>query len=126
MPSVPKQSDRRHYLRVRVDFPAILTFGETRFHCRALDLSEFGVLVGPAHPHLVGQVVGVKFIFEPPRPALFLSGFVAFLSSEGLGIRFRNVSTDQACSLRSYVQACGLGVLKGWPGKTRQTETGAQ
>jgi PilZ domain len=114
MQDEPIQSRQRPSSRVVVDFSAILTVDGRRFQCRALQLSEFGILLEPPYPDLVGRDIHVKLILESPHPPLFLPGIVAFASKEGLEIRFKNIPPDQRFSLRSYVNACGIGILKGW------------
>ena len=112
MENAPWQSQTKRFPRVSVDFPVIVLFEEKRFRCQALQLSEFGIFLAPTYRDLVGKSVRIKLILESPIPSLFLSAIVAYATIDGLGIRFKKISLDQQLSLRSYVHASGIGLLK--------------
>jgi len=106
MEKVSRQTQTKRPPRVSVDLPVILIFEEEQFRCRAVQLSEFGILVVPTYRDRVGKSVQLRLILEPPNPSLFLSGIVAFATSGELGIRFKDISQDQLLQLKRYVHAC--------------------
>ena len=107
MEKVPSSNQTRRSPRVSIDLPVILIFEEEQFRRRAVQLSEFGILVAPPYRDQVGKTVQLELILEPPDPSLFLSGIVVFATITGLGIRFTDVSPDQLLPLKSYLHDHG-------------------
>jgi PilZ domain-containing protein len=100
---IPKRS--RRVPHVAVDFPVILFAGKERFHCRAHQLSEFGMVVTPTLQVTIGEVVQIDLYLELPNPILSLSGIVVYAADSGIGIRFTDVLPEQQPTLKRYVEA---------------------
>ena len=107
-----RRNQRRRVPRISVDSPDILTWGRKQFRCQARQLSEFGIFVGSTHHELVGENVQVNVTLESSTPPLSLLGIVIYATDSGLGIRFEDVTPEHHASLKSYVQARGIGVVK--------------
>jgi hypothetical protein len=112
MEKVLRRNQIRRVPRVSVDFPVVLTHGKKRFNFKAVQLSEFGVLVGPPRKELVGEDVGAELSLEPPSPSVSVSGVVFYAVDDGIGVRFESMSPAQQAILKEYVQVRGIGVAK--------------
>jgi PilZ domain-containing protein len=100
---IPKRN--RRVSRTAVDLPVILFLEKKRFHCRAHQLSEFGVAVTPTLKELIGEIVQIDLFLELPNTILSLSGIVVYAVDSGLGIRFTAVPPEQQFALKRYVEA---------------------
>ena len=82
-----------------------MIWGKKNFPCHACQLSEYGILLVPEHKELVREDIQVTFDLDSPNHSLSLSGIVAYATDNGIGIRFKNMSTKQQTILKEYVQA---------------------
>ena len=104
--------EHRRIPRIPVNFPAVLIWKGKRFHCDARNLSEAGILLATSHKEMVGENIQLELLLQPPSPALLLSGTVVYFIPSGIGVRFREVSSEQRTVLQSYLEAHGIGLLK--------------
>ena len=104
MEKAPWQIQRR-VPRVLVNLPVTMIWKKKNFPCHARQLSEYGILLAPDHKELVREDIQVKFDLDSPSYSLTLSGIVAYAIDNGIGIRFKDMSTKQETALKEYVQA---------------------
>ena len=82
-----------------------------RFHCDARNLSEAGILLATSHKEMVGENIQLELLLQPPNPALLLTGTVIYVIASEIGVRFREVLSEQRTALQSYLEAHGIGLL---------------
>ncbi|OFV96145.1 MAG: hypothetical protein A3F68_04750 [Acidobacteria bacterium RIFCSPLOWO2_12_FULL_54_10] len=108
-----KIPERRRNTRIPVDFTVAVTMGRKILKWRAKEFSEFGVLLASKdkvnEKQLVGQDFRLALELNPDQPAITVTGIVAYASTTGLGVRFKNVPAHDQAALRYYVDARGIG-----------------
>ncbi len=97
-------TERRRTTRIEVDFPAKLTAGRKQYRCQAREFSEFGILLACSNKDLVGKDVDVDLALDATEPPVSLKGVVAYATENGVGVRFKNVSSDQRALFKAYIQ----------------------
>jgi len=108
-----KRSERRRVPRIPVEFPVTLLQGRKHHKVKAIECSEFGILLTPALKELVGENVQVALSLEQKKSSsLSIPGVVAYASEIGIGIRFKNVPAEQQAILKEYVRAHGIGIVR--------------
>src|SRR3990172_4389021 len=107
-----RSSERRRVPRISVDFPVTVHWGRKQYKWRAVEFSEYGILLVAPQKELVGQEISIQLTLEPPDAPLALQGMVVYSIASGLGVRFKNVSPQQQAILTHYVQERGIGIAK--------------
>ena len=107
-----RKSERRRVPRIKVDFPVTVKWDRKQYKWRAVEFSEYGILLVAPQKELVGQEINIQLTLEPPDTPLALQGMVVYSIAAGLGVRFKNVSPQQQAILTHYVQARGIGINK--------------
>ena len=103
-------SERRRVPRVSVDFPITLTWRRKEHRLQARELSEYGILVSAAHKELIGQEVQIGLTLNPGESPLSVGGTVVYGTDTSIGIRFKNVPSEDQQTLRAYAMAHGIGI----------------
>jgi hypothetical protein len=104
--------ERRRVPRVPVSFPVVVNWGRRQFRWLAREFSEYGILLAASNKELVGQELKLKLTLEGEEPPIDVEGIVAYSTETGVGIRFKNISPENAFSLRDYVQKRGIGITR--------------
>lgn len=107
-----RPAEKRRVPRIQVDFPVQVIWGRRQYRWRAQELSEYGIMLTSPNKELVGEEIQVGFTLNPKDPALSLTGLVVYATKDGLGIRFKIVSSEDQAVLRAYVQGHGIGIIK--------------
>ncbi len=97
--------DKRRVLRIPVDWEVSLRHGKQVIHGRALQFSEFGMMVGPADVAQVGKRYEVTFALPGHRSQFRMRGFVVYGTAKGVGVRFESVPPEVTASFRQFVQS---------------------
>jgi hypothetical protein len=84
-----------------------MTWGKKKLNCKALEFSEFGILLTSTHKELVGQEVEVGLTLDSLEGILSLKGIVAYATEAGLAVRFKDITEEQRASLNDYVLSHG-------------------
>lgn len=105
MTEVKRPAERRRATRISVDFPAKLVLGRKQYRCKAREFSEFGILLACNNKDLVGRDVGVDLTLDPGQSFVSLKGVVAYATESAVGVRFKNLSSEQRSLLKGYIQA---------------------
>ncbi len=99
------RAERRRATRILVDFPAKLIWGRKQFQCKAREFSEFGILLTSKNKDLVGKDVELNLNWDSAGSPVALKGVVAYATDTGLGVRFKNTSSEERTVLRHYIHA---------------------
>jgi hypothetical protein len=77
---------------------------------KASEFSEYGILVAATHKELIGQEVQVGLALNPGENPLAVDGTVVYGTDTSIGIRFKNVPSEDQQTLRAYALAHGIGI----------------
>lgn len=91
-------------MRVPVNWEISLQQGDQVTKARALEFSEFGLLVGPPDIVRVGQRYDVSLPLPGQRAPIRVSGYVVYSTARGVGIRFERVSPELTAVFRDYMK----------------------
>lgn len=58
----------------------------------------------PTEKKLIGEIVKIDLLPEPPNHSLSLFGIVAYAIDSGIGIRFTDLQPEQQSELKRYVE----------------------
>ncbi|MBI2815648.1 MAG: PilZ domain-containing protein [Acidobacteria bacterium] len=97
--------EKRRTIRIPVDFPTRVTAGKKKFSCKALEFSEYGILIASDRNDLVGTDVELDLLLESANKPVSLQGVVVYSIDAGLGIRFKNITEEHRTLLKSYVHS---------------------
>lgn len=104
MTELKRPAERRRTTRIPVDFPAKLVLGRKQYRCKAREFSEFGILLACDDKDLVGSDVDVDLTLESGQSSVSLKGIVAYATESGVGVRFKNISSEHRALLKRYIQ----------------------
>ena len=107
-----RNSERRRVPRVNVDFQVTVNWGRRQYKWRAIEFSEYGILLVSPQKELVGQEIRLQLTLEQQDTPLALQGMIVYSNDAGLGVRFKNVSPEQQAILTHYAQEHGIGIVK--------------
>ena len=107
-----KQSERRRFPRIQVDFAVTVHWGRRRYQWRAHELSEYGILLASPQPQLVGEELQLELSLKHNQSPIRLLGVVAYATESGIGVRFKNIPPEQQAILKDYTQEHGIGIVK--------------
>lgn len=96
--------------RIKVDFPVTVKWGRKQYKWRAIELSEYGILLAASQKELVGEELRLQLMLEPQDSPLVLQGVVVYAADGGVGVRFKNLQPSEQATLKDYVQAHGIGI----------------
>jgi len=105
-------AEKRRVPRIQVDFSVQVTWGRRQYRWQAQEFSEYGILLNAPNKELIGQEIQLGFSLNAQDPALSVTGLVVYATVAGLGIRFKNLSSENQAVLRTYVQAHGIGISR--------------
>ena len=103
-------SERRRVPRVSVDFPITLLWRQKEHRLKAREFSEYGILVSASHKEMIGQEVQVGLALNPGESPISVDGTVVYGTDTSIGIRFKNVPSEDQQTLRAYANAHGIGI----------------
>ena len=103
-------AERRRVPRVPVDFPVTIVSGKQQHRLQAREFSEYGILVSASHKELIGQEVQVGLTLNPGESAISVNGTVVYGTDTSIGVRFKNVPSEDQQTLRAYALAHGIGI----------------
>ena len=112
MKEYSRPSERRRVPRIPVDFPVTLTVGRKQYRGQACEFSEYGILLTSPNKELVGDEVQVALSLNPNEAPLSVTGMVVYATDSGIGIRFKNVPTEDQLTLRAYAHTRGIGIVE--------------
>ena len=93
----------RRVPRVAVDWKVTLRMDKQVTHGRALQFSEYGMLVAPPEVAQVGQHYDLMFNVPGLPAAIKVRGIGVYSTAKGVGIRFEQVPPDVTTALRAYL-----------------------
>ncbi len=99
--------EQRRVRRVPIDWKVTLHLGKQVTYGRALQFSEYGMLVTPADAAQVGQRYDVLFTLPGQRSSFRVRGIGVYTSPAGVGIRFEHVPPEITTVLRNFVSGTG-------------------
>lgn len=100
--------DHRRAPRVAVDWKVSLHQGKEVTHGRAIQFSEYGMLVTPPEVAEVGKRYELLFTLPGHRSSLRIKGIVVYTTDKGAGIRFEQVPPEISATLRSQFTSLNL------------------
>jgi hypothetical protein len=103
-------AERRRVPRVSVDFPVTLTWRRKEHRLQAREFSEYGILVASDQKDLIGEEVQVGLALNAGESPISLDGTVVYGTDAAIGIRFKNVPSEDQQTLRAYAMAHGIGI----------------
>ncbi len=97
--------ERRHSLRVSVDWDLTLRQDRAVSRGRVVEFSEYGLLAHPSEIGKLGERYQLSFTV-PTYPQQFeVRGVVVYLTAKGVGIRFESVAPEVTSAFRRCVKA---------------------
>ena len=107
-----KPSERRRAPRIAVRFPVVVNWGRKQFKWLAREFSEYGILLNGSNKEMVGSDLRLELAMDPNDTPITVDGVVAYTTETGVGVRFKNLSPENAFSLKHYVQKHGIGITR--------------
>lgn len=95
--------EKRRVPRTTVDWKVSVRFGKQVTQGRALQMSEYGMMVAPPEAAQVGQRCELTFAVPGQKDTLKIRGIGVYTTPRGVGIRFEQVPPDITATLRNHL-----------------------
>lgn len=93
--------EQRRVPRLAVDWKVSLHLGKQVTHGRAVQFSEYGMLIAPPEIAQVGQRYELLFAVPGHRGSFRVRGVGVYSSAKGVGVRFEHVPAEVTTALRN-------------------------